>query len=117
MNKPFLVDLRDGSTSFTQLREMYRYSSIQNVTSRVRVSDIPYGKHYSRFVHDMTVSQFLVEEMRKTTNQILFRFQERISANNSFLKEVQTPLYVFGSSEDVIILQKNAIQLYNMSTN
>lgn len=96
---------------------MYSYSSIQNVTNRIRVSDIPYGKHYSRFVHDMTVSQFLVEEMRKTTNQILFRFQEKISVNNSFLREVKTPLYVFGSSDDVIILYKNAIQLYNVSIN
>jgi hypothetical protein len=117
LNKPFLVDLWNDNKTLSHLRDIYSYSSIQNITNRVRVSDIPYGKHYSRFVHDMTAAHFLVEEMRKTTNQILLSFKEKVSVNNSLLKEVQTPLYVFGSSNDVTILLEIVIQIYNLSTN
>jgi hypothetical protein len=44
----------------------------------------------------------MTEQLRKTSKDMLSLFGEKIVSNNNLLRDVQTPLYVFGS-EDVTL--------------
>jgi len=103
LNKPFIVDIHSDRHLFDHLRSLYRFSKLQTVSNRsVRVSDLPYGKHYTRFIHEVSVSDYMTEQLRKTSKDMLSLFGEKIVSNNNLLRDVQTPLYVFGS-EDVTL--------------
>ena len=100
LNKPFMVDIRSDRQLFDHLKQLYRFSNLVTVKNRfVRVSDVPYVKHYSRFVHDMPVSDFMTEQVRKSSQDMKDLFGDEIFSNNISLRNAPTPLYAFGSDD------------------